>query len=504
MTRIRRAPYTALMPEAASLVPDLQAIAQPKVFVSYSWSSPGHKEQVRQWAERLISDGVRVVIDVYDLKEGNDKFYFMEKMVADPEITHVLVICDKSYAEKANAKKAGVGTESEIISSEVYGKVDQSKFIPIACEFSDNREPFLPVFLKSRIWIDFSSPEAANQNWEQLVRLLYGKPAYQKPQVGKAPAYITATIGPFASPAIGKFATFRQALLSNTTGLKLYREDFLSACVEYADALRVRKDPGLDPPSFSQKVLQDCGTLKDVRNQIVDWVLLESGHAESDDFMESLLSFLEMLRELKARPAEVNRWDTNWFDAHSVFVYEAFLYIVAALLKQGSYKTLHEIFASHYLRPKSERHDGQNFDNFGAFYGSSEALQSVLAPERQRLYSPAAELIKRQADRLDIPFPAIIEAELLIFLLSLIMPDARWFPQTLYYKSQVDFPFFVRATQHRHFKRLAAITGISDANELREAAKDGYEKSRARHMPDFYSIASSLWESMNMDKLDSL
>jgi hypothetical protein len=482
----------------------MEPVAQPKVFISYSWTSPGHQEQVRQWAERLLSDGIEVVIDVFDLKEGHDKYHFMERMVTDPKITHVLVICDKGYAEKADAKKAGVGTESQIISSEVYGKVDQSKFIPIACEFSNELEPFLPVFLKSRIWLDFSTPEAINQNWEKLVRLLHGKPAYQKPQVGRVPAYITASSGALSSPAIGKFATFRQAFLSNTKGLNLYRQDFLSACIDYADTLRVRKDPELDAASFAPKILQDCGNLKDVRNQVVDWVLLESGAAPSDDFVESLLKLLEDLRELKARPAEINSWNDTWFEAQSVFVYETFLYMVAALLKTGSYTVLHEVFTSHYMRPHSERYDENRFDNFGKFYGYSEALQFVLAPEGRRLHSATAELIKRQADRADLPFPTIIEAELLVLLVALVTPDVRWFPHTLYYKSQSDLPFFVRATQHRHFMKLATITGISDANVLREAVREGYERLGINRWAGFSMQALSFWQSMNMDNLDSL
>ena len=48
----------------------------PKVFISYSWSTPKHQQKVIQWAERLISDGVDVVLDVFDLKEGHDKFHF--------------------------------------------------------------------------------------------------------------------------------------------------------------------------------------------------------------------------------------------------------------------------------------------------------------------------------------------------------------------------------------------------------------------------------------------
>ena len=92
----------------------------PKVFISYSWSNQAHQDRVREWAERLLADGVDVVLDLFDLKEGNDKYVFMEQMVTDPQVTHVLVISDRVYSEKADARKAGVGTESQIISKEVY------------------------------------------------------------------------------------------------------------------------------------------------------------------------------------------------------------------------------------------------------------------------------------------------------------------------------------------------------------------------------------------------
>jgi len=185
---------------------------KPKVFISYSWSSPGHQARIRQWAEQLVSNGVDVVLDVWDLKEGDDKYAFMEQMVTDESVTHVLVFSDSEYAAKADTRKAGVGTESQIISREVYSKVQQSKFLPVVCEFDDAAEPCLPTFLKSRIWIDFSSSEAANDNWEQLIRVLYGKPAYEKPSLGQAPTYVTTEVSWPASPIGVKFAALRQAI----------------------------------------------------------------------------------------------------------------------------------------------------------------------------------------------------------------------------------------------------------------------------------------------------
>ena len=233
---------------------------EPKVFISYSWSSQTHQELIKQWAERLIADGIEVILDLYDLKEGHDKYAFMERMVTDPSVTHVLVICDKKYTEKADTRKAGVGTESQIISSEVYGKVKQSKFIPIISEINSDDKPYLPIFLKTRMWINFSSPEAENENWEQLVRLLYGKPQHVKPKKGKAPTYITSDTPVPTSEASAKFNTLKQAILKDKKGISLYRRHFIDTCINYADELRVRERPQVE--SIGEKVLEDI-TLKD-------------------------------------------------------------------------------------------------------------------------------------------------------------------------------------------------------------------------------------------------
>ena len=474
----------------------------PKVFISYSWSSPAHQQLVQNWAEQLVADGIDVVLDIYDLKESHDRYAFMERMVTDETVTHVLVICDQEYSKKADARKAGVGTESQIISKEVYEKVEQSKFIPIVCEFNENGDPFLPTFLKTRIWIDFSTPDAVNKNWERLVRVIYGKPLHEKPKLGKPPVYITSDVATPTSHVQAKFNSLKQAILQGKSGLSLYRNDFLDACIEYADELRIRERP--DVSSLGEKVLEDAKKLKSVRNHIVDWILLESNTTSSDEFSDILISFLERLRELKSRPPELNTWSDAWFEAHSLFVYETFLYIVAALIKNQSFQTLHEIFTTHYLIPASERYGDRTFDTFHAFYGHSDTLQDVLAPEGQKLLSPAAEFINKNADREDLPFKTIIESDLLILMMAFLDPSTRWFPQTLYYVSYDggDFPLFLRATQHKYFKKLAIVTGIDDADKLREMVKEGYERLDVQRWYKFHH--QNFWEMMNMDKLDTL
>ena len=476
---------------------------KPKVFISYSWSSPGHQDQIRQWAEQLVNDGVDVVLDIWDLKEGDDKFAFMEKMVTDSSVTHVLVFSDSEYASKADARRAGVGTESQIISSEVYSKVQQSKFLPVVCEFNDQGEPFLPTFLKTRIWINFSTLEASNENWEQLIRVLYGKPAYQKPALGNPPLYVTAEVSVPANPTGVKYASLKQAILQEKRGLTSYRQDFLDACNAYADALRIRERPDVD--NLGQRVLDDCEKLKLVRDQLVDWVLLESGANPSGEFEEALISELEQLLELKSRPSDVNSWNETWFEAHRVFVYETFLYVVAALLRAGSFDTLRLLFTTHYQLPETEAFRGNQFGTFDAFYGYSELLQ-ILAPEGQKLLAPAATLIKRQADRSDIPFASVMQAELLILMMTFVTESCRWYPQTLLYSPHGGtFPFFVQAARHRDFQKLAKITGIPKADQLRVTIKAGHERLEVSTWSMFWmSRDRTFWESMNMDELDTL
>lgn len=107
------------------------AITPPKAFISYSWSSPEHEDWVLRLATELVESGIDVILDKWALKEGADKYDFMEKSVKDSTIRKVLIICDRAYAEKADSREGGVGTETQIISPEIYSQVDPTILTPI-------------------------------------------------------------------------------------------------------------------------------------------------------------------------------------------------------------------------------------------------------------------------------------------------------------------------------------------------------------------------------------
>jgi hypothetical protein len=110
-------------------------------------------------ATELVEKGVRVILDKWHLRKGHDAVQFMETMVVDPEVTKVIIVSDKHYAEKADKRRGSVGTESQIMSGAIYKKADQTKFVAVLSELDDDGAPYLPTFLGSRKYIDMSSDD---------------------------------------------------------------------------------------------------------------------------------------------------------------------------------------------------------------------------------------------------------------------------------------------------------------------------------------------------------
>ena len=448
---------------------------------------------------------VDVILDRYDLKEGDDKNAFMERMVTDESVTHVLVCSDKRYSEKADGRKGGVGAESLIISQKIYSLAKQSKFIPIFCEIDEQGEPFVPTFMAGRIGFDFSTPEKENENWESLIRALHGKPIHQKPQVGKLPAYILSDERTPTSSSAGKLATFKQAVLQGRKGLKGYRSDFISSCISFADSLRSRSTPQTN--DVGAWIIAEYEKLLPLRNQIVDWVILESDGAVSEDFPDVLGEFLEQLLVLKSRPPELREWNPWYFEPHAIFAYETVIYIVASLLRTGAFDTLQALFSSHYLIPECEIYDLKKFTTFAALFCPYDSIgKALLAPNGQPYLDSVAELLKRHADHSDLPFKSLMESELLLLMASLVHTGDAWHPRTVIYSGyNPSFPLFVRATQRKGFRKLAKILSIESSSELKEKVKANLETQRVQQFFNRdYRSGPSLWDAMNMDNLDTI
>lgn len=161
-----------------------------KVFVSYCWTSVEHEDFVHNFSVKLVESGINTELDKWDLEYGNYSKEFMEKIVLDETIDHVLMIIDKGYTDKANQNMGGVGIEARIICDVISADSKQTKFIPVVVECDDDGNPYKPVFLSGIFYVDLSDESKYSSGLERLIDFIYGEKAYVKPKIGEVPIRI--------------------------------------------------------------------------------------------------------------------------------------------------------------------------------------------------------------------------------------------------------------------------------------------------------------------------
>ena len=132
-----------------------------RVFISYAWTNDAYQKKVIDLATKLRNDGIDVILDKWDLRTGADRFIFMEKSVNESD--KVLILCNKVYKEKADNRCGGAGQETMIIAPEVYEKNAPEKFIPIIMERNLLGKEYIPQYLKSLIYIDYTDKDIEGQ-----------------------------------------------------------------------------------------------------------------------------------------------------------------------------------------------------------------------------------------------------------------------------------------------------------------------------------------------------
>lgn len=157
-------------------------MAIPKVFISYSHDDQLHKKWVLDLATRLRSFGVDAILDQFRLGLGSDLSGFMEQGLEEAD--RVIMVCSEKYVEKANAGKGGVGFEKMILTAEYMAKVDSTKVIPLIRQKGSRN---VPIFLKTKLNIDFSNDDDFELMFDELVREIHGEPLFKEPPVGNSP-----------------------------------------------------------------------------------------------------------------------------------------------------------------------------------------------------------------------------------------------------------------------------------------------------------------------------
>ncbi len=342
----------------------------PKIFISYSWSSD---ELVLSLAQRLVSQGVDVVLDKWDLKEGQDKYQFMERCVNDPEITKVLIVCDKVYAEKANNRTGGVGDETVIISSEMYGNLSQEKFIPIIAEKDENGKPYVPAYIKTRIYIDLSDDEKYEAEYEKLLRNISDKPLYVKPALGKLPDWLDEEKTNYF-PLADLIKQIRGSATENKR-----RSCIVRFKTEYKNVLKTFYDKGVTQEVAFKNFLET----KRVRDYYLDFleVVAENDPEFTDvitDFFEDVYNAMTNIRNIENH--NVMQGSDADIDIFKIHLWELFIFTFVYLRHIGNYKAMNSILTHTYFLESSIFGGDLRANNYTKFRHHSRLIEEGYKP----------------------------------------------------------------------------------------------------------------------------
>lgn len=467
----------------------------PKVFISYSWTSDEYADWVRVLAAKLRDNGVDVILDRWRLKPGQDKYAFMEQMVTDPEIKKVLVMCDKRYAERADRREGGVGTESTIISHEVYNQVGQEKFIPVVTERGPDGEIYLPTFIKSRIYIDISDPKLFERGYEDLLRTLTERPASEEPPLGKPPTYLFDTNRP-TSPTTFALRAFESALLNDkrhSTGLA---HDYLDRLFEALADLKIDVETVKETDERDTLMLRRLEEWNPLRDEWVSFLRFICRYGADPRLFEAIPTFFESTLKLTKGPRQL------YSSQHLNFVvHEAFLYAVTVFLQEQRFEAAALLLTFLYREPEP-RGTSQRYGVFT--HGDTHYVENLLndtwsKQENGTKYKyPQQVWIHRRASEKLVPYELLKEADVILWLRYALErdPDAMfsflsWMPVTVGsledYQWRVDnFPTFQRAASIRFFERFKAVLGVESKDELLQRWDRAFPKSSERGQDGYW------------------
>ena len=475
----------------------------PKVFISYSWNN---SDFVLKLAERLRSNMVDVILDKWDLKPGQDKYVFMEKTVNDSDIDKVFIVCDKTYTEKANSRTGGVGDETKIFTNEVYKDVNQEKYITIAVEKDENGNLFVPTYLKSRIFIDFTNPDNYENSYKELLRNIYEKPKYSKSPLGKKPEWLDEDNEKEDSCHLKNL--IKQIEKSNNENKqKLCTYNFESEYIETLKKFYIKNTDG-------ERTFKSFCKTKSIRDIYLDF--LEVLVTETNDYSEKICSFFENIYNTltcaltyENNPDYCYKYD---FDIFKIHIWELFIVTIAYLRYLKDYHSIKLILTYDYNLDLSNFGSEKHSVNYGEFSFYSHLIEEKYKKTiNKRIYTLLGNEIFNTRQKSPV-FSGIEIAKADLFLYQIeeainyrYKKSIDWIPiMYMYATKNKDFKEEWLKMKSKHYCQIYMfpLFGVSNLDELKKCISYCKPNSKIRYNHAIYA-APAILDCIRLEEIGS-
>ncbi len=438
-----------------------------RAFVSYSWTSPDHQQWVLNLATELVEHGIHVIIDRWDLRPGEDANHFMERIVNDSTITKVIMVCDKAYKTKADARSGGAGTEAQILSPELYRSRENTKFCAVVSEVDDEGKPYLPTYYASRIYIDFSDAEKRSEKVEELVRWVYDRPLLVRPTLGRRPSYLNEGE---TGPALGTASRARRAIDAVKNHTPFWKSALKDYFDTFADGLEGLRIP--DGPTYADDFLKSIQSFVPYRNEALEVIKTVASQNALDGAYDEVQRFVERLLPYTVVQEGRNQCKSTEFDNFRFAIYELFLLSVATAFKQENFAFAGALINQEYFAPAVTRFSGKSIVSFTVLQTQEmHTIENINHQSNQRKISYRAELISQRIAGTGLTMVDVGQADLLLSLKARASND-YWVPDTLLYVDRhSSLPIFARSRSKRYFNKVTEYLAL-EFNQVREVVTE--------------------------------
>jgi len=470
-----------------------------RVFISYSWAV---QERVIELAERLIANGVDVVLDVYDLKEGHDKYAFMEQSVNDPNIDRVLIICDKTYTEKADNRAGGVGDETVIISSEVYSNMKQEKFIPVVFEVDEFGHAYRPAYLKSRIYIDLTTEDDRYETeYEKLLRNIYEKPIYKKPSLGKKPEWLENDMVDLSA--------IRDLIkqVRGYSGGNTSKADFLLRKASDEFVIAAKKFDLPEDKHVEEGLLIAIEQTKPLRDLFIDYC--ENLIYSDLPLAETVASLIERMDNELHEAQSGSSYSRSDFELYDFMIWELVITATAVMLHYEKFADLNNFLCRPYFLRVNYYENNvapRSYLHFREYFHTIEEKCKPKSSEPRR-FTMAGDMLTQREKKPILTKRSIANADLVLYQLSRILdiPDGDrgyWFPTTFVYHNEPQI-MWQKLKSKAYCEKIAPLFGVSTASALKNVIPKERIANSASY-PYSFNDAQEILDSIKWDEIATL
>lgn len=365
--------------------------------------------------------------------------------------------------KKANDRSGGVGTETQIISNEVYSQINQEKFIPIIAERGDNRGAYIPSFMKARKYIDLSNEETFEQAFEELLRNLFNRPQYRKLALGTVPAYLFED-APSHFKTTNLLKQINEAATRQPSRVKGLSYSFFDAFFEGLDQFQIKSFE--HDVSYDERIVNKINVmilLRDDYVQFVETQCLIQEQVEADPFID----FFEQIINLTQPLEDMTSYSKYQWDHYKFLIQELFIYTILIFLENKQYKTANVLLtAEYFVKTRSNpdlKHGNFKFFNF--------YILSIEEFRKQRLnlnwLSLVAEMMIQRATLKKYQKQKVVHTHLLLYYFSIMEgQESFWFPRLYIFEEYKKVELLERLISKRHFEKVKDLFGVNTPYEL--------------------------------------